>query len=439
MSLTTLTKARSQALPALVLLMSLAAPAFAQTQSTSAPPPTQASSATPAQAPAPPPVAPPSERTPTDQDYAAERAVAIDLHQKKELLKALPILEDLYSKNQNDTIVLEYLTTSLLARSATQTDPDAAKKDNLRAKAMIDRARALGDQSQLAENLSESMKGMDANSTLSFSDKADADAAMKAGEAAFAKNDYDEAIKNYKHATELEPSNYFATLFVGDAYFAKKDFAPAGEWYTKAQVLDPDRETAFRYHADMLTKQGDFAGARTLSLEAIVAAPYDPKTWRALVEWSKVAHATLQRVHIETGATSQPGADGKVAITMNPNQPADLMGVWMLYAGTRAAWPKEKFAKQFPNEKQYRHSLAEEVDALTTTAQFAESKRGSSALDKDPNVQLLLKLYRANMLEPYVLLNGADQGIAQDYVAYRAQNRQKLVDYLGTYVAPASK
>jgi hypothetical protein len=35
-----------------------------------------------------------------------------------------------------------------------------------------------------------------------------------------------------------------------------------------------------------------------------------------------------------------------------------------------------------------------------------------------------------------VLLNGADQSITQDYVAYRAQNRAKLIEYLGTFVAP---
>jgi hypothetical protein len=107
----------------------------------------------------------------------------------------------------------------------------------------------------------------------------------------------------------------------------------------------------------------------------------------------------------------------------------------MIYSGARIRWQKEEFAKNFPNEKQYRHTLAEEVDALSTAAVLAEGSH-SSAIAKDPNVQLLLKLYHAKMLEPYVLLNGADQGIAQDYAGYRAQNRAKLVEYLGEFVAP---
>jgi tetratricopeptide (TPR) repeat protein len=417
-------------------------PAFAQTQPTppqasapaaNSPPPAQAS----AQVPPAPPVAPASERYTTNEDYATERLAAVKLHQMKEMLKALPLLEDLYAKNQHDVLVLEYLTTALLARSATQTDPSLATKDTVRAKAMIDRARALGDQSQLAENLSESLKNVTEKSTLSFSSKADVEAAMKAGEAAFAKNDFDEAIKDYKHAVELDPSNYFATLFVGDAYFSKKDFVPAGEWYTKAQVLDPDIETAFRYHADMLAKQGDYAGARKLCFEAIVASPYESKTWRQLVEWGKLAHVTPQRVHIETGGSVTP-TDKGANITLDASQPVDVSAVWFAYNGTRALW-RDKFKQAYPNETQYRHSLAEEVDALTTAATVAEQtagRKGSQAIAKDPNIQLLLKIYHAKLLEPYVLLNGADQGIAQDYVAYRAANRPKLIEYLGTFVAP---
>jgi hypothetical protein len=41
------------------------------------------------------------------------------------------------------------------------------------------------------------------------------------------------------------------------------------------------------------------------------------------------------------------------------------------------------------------------------------------------------------MLEPYVLLNGADKGIAQDYDDYRAQHRDRLEEYVGTFIVPA--
>ena len=401
------------------LFVGLTMPAFGQTQTTSAP----AATGTVPQT--------------GGQDYGTERASALEMRKNSEFLKSLPLFEDLYSKNSNDISVLEGLAEALLARSVTQTDATVANKDRIRARDIIEHARSLGDHSQLVENLSESLKNVDEKSTLSYSSRAEADAAMKAGEAAFAKNDFEEAIKNYKHAIELDPSNYFATLFVGDSYFALKQFPAAGEWYTKAEVLDPNQDTAFRYHGDMLTKQGDFAGARNLLLQGIVASPYDPKTWRALVAWAKPAGVTLQRVHIEAGSSVTP-TDKGANITFDPSQPAETGAVWFAYAGSRALW-KDRFKQTYPQEAQYRHSLAEEVDALTTAAKVAEEtggKKGNKALDNDPNVQLLLKLYHADMLAPYVLLNGADQGISEDYAAYRSQNRAKLIQYLGEFVAP---
>lgn len=111
------------------------------------------------------------------------------------------------------------------------------------------------------------------------------------------------------------------------------------------------------------------------------------------------------------------------------------MALWILYSGTRIGWRKEEFKKHFPQETQYRHSLAEEADALSITAQF-QLKPGASLDSIDPDLAQLRRLYDAKMIEPYVLLNAADQGIAQDYAAYRAQNRSRLEAYLSEFVVP---
>lgn len=41
------------------------------------------------------------------------------------------------------------------------------------------------------------------------------------------------------------------------------------------------------------------------------------------------------------------------------------------------------------------------------------------------------------MIEPYVLLNAADEDIAQDYPRYREKNREKLEKYLSEFVVPS--
>jgi hypothetical protein len=50
---------------------------------------------------------------------------------------------------------------------------------------------------------------------------------------------------------------------------------------------------------------------------------------------------------------------------------------------------------------------------------------------------LLLKLYEAKMIEPYVLLSAPDRDIAlNDYVPYREQHRDLLETYLSQFVVP---
>jgi tetratricopeptide (TPR) repeat protein len=375
-------------------------------------------------------------------NVADQRAKALALVKQHQYLEALPLLEDLFQKNQTDTGVLEALAESLLAHAATLSDQEAAGEDRVRAKQLIDSAIQLGDESQLAQNLADTMRNMAATGEMKFADQADVDAAMKAGEAAFAKNDFDEAIKNYSHALELDPKLYTAALFVGDSYFAAKKFPQAGEWYRRAAQIDPNRETAYRYHADMLVKQGDFAGARILSIEAVVAEPYNAKTWRALIAWANASRVQLQRMHIETGGGANAAGDGKITIAIQPNQPTGVSAVWLAYSMQRALWQGDKFKKELPKETQYRHSLAEQAASLTSAAKVAEELKGkqdSKAIAADPNIQLMLRLYHAQMIEPDVLMNSADQGIAQDYPAYREKNRAKLIEYLADFVAPETE
>ncbi len=139
---------------------------------------------------------------------------------------------------------------------------------------------------------------------------------------------------------------------------------------------------------------------------------------------------------------SQTG-EKNITITMDPKASDETSTLWLSYGMAKALWHGDKFKKHFPAEKQYRHSLAEEAEALTTAAtvwtegnESDKKKKKATSVPKDPNLILLLKLYQAKMIEPYVLLNAADEGIAQDYPGYREKNRDKLEQYLSEFVVP---
>ena len=52
------------------------------------------------------------------------------------------------------------------------------------------------------------------------------------------------------------------------------------------------------------------------------------------------------------------------------------------------------------------------------------------------DLEFLVSLQKAGLLEPYVLINAADAGIAKDYDEYRKNHRDLLVRYLSEVVLP---
>ena len=372
-------------------------------------------------------------------DYAVKRREAIELWNQHKELEALPVFEDLAAQNPKDAQVLLGLATALVSKAATIEDEAASAKVRIRARGLLLQAKELGLKNALLENLLELLPP---DGIVHYSEKP-ADQAMRAAEAAFGRRDFDEAVRQYSKVLEYEPKNYSAVLYVGDSYFAEGNFDKAGEWYERATKLEPNRETAWRYWSDMLAKQGDLVKARELAIQAIIADPYNQIPWRGLQQWATYAKVQLTPVVIHPKA-SVSAKGNNVTINVDPSQFSgdnSNGAAWIAYGGVRALWPREKFSKQFPNEKDYRHSLAEESDALTTAAKvWSELAESNQKKDKtaapDEDIGSLLKLYRASMIEPYVLLNAADKGIAQDYEGYREKNRDKLAKYLSEFIVP---
>jgi hypothetical protein len=96
-------------------------------------------------------------------------------------------------------------------------------------------------------------------------------------------------------------------------------------------------------------------------------------------------------------------------------------------------WREDKFAKAFPAEKQYRHSLAEETAALESVLVVLQQLKVENAR-MEPGLRELWQLNRDGMIEPFILLNAVDSGIARDYAVYRAAHRSMLHDYIERHV-----
>jgi hypothetical protein len=174
---------------------------------------------------------------------------------------------------------------------------------------------------------------------------------------------------------------------------------------------------------------------RAIDTLKFITEPYNRFARAGLVQWAQVTKTTIGHpaIEIPTDVTFDEKGDAKINLDASAllGGKNDGSFAWISYGTTRSTWRKELFAKKYPNEGAYRHSLAEEAEALRSVISLATA---------DQKVKLstpIAKLKRLNdegLLEAYILLARPDQGIAQDHPAYLKENREKLRRYMVQYV-----
>lgn len=345
-----------------------------------------------------------------------ERQRALTLFAQGKRLEALPLLEQIEQKAPQDGEVLVALAASLVEHAATLSDPGAVVSERARAKQLLQKAFELGNTSPLQENLRQLLGELPADGVIRFSANPAVQQAMNAGEAAFARHEFDTALREYEQALKLEPGNYYAALFTGNTFDRKGDAHKAAEWYERATALNPDAETAYRYYADMLAAHADMVKARAMLIQAAVAEPYNKIVWREIRAWALINHTAFNIVYLPIPQPSKTAA-GAIA------------SAWKAYYSVKARWA---------SEVSYRHSLAEESEALRAAAAILKTteEKDAQAVSADPIAPLLLRLYEAGLIDAYVLFSLGDDDIAKDYTAYRAKHRTQLENYLDRFVLP---
>ena len=377
------------------------------------------------QPPSPPAAAP---------DKKPDRKQAIDLFNSGKFVDAMPLFEKLAADYDQDITIKEDWAFSIMAYATTLPDANLRKKARVRARSIALQARKLGDNSPMVQLL---LQIPEDGSEPTFSDRQEVDDAMKAAEADFSRGEFDKARDGYLHVLLLEPKNYEATLFIGDVYFKQHANGNACSWFGRAAQIDANREPAFRYWGDAMLAMGNIPGARDKYMNAFIAEPYKPLSSAGLIQWARQAKVTLNWIRIQDKA-KVVATDNGPRLTLDTSLHAEdpMFKPWIAYAEARLQWQKEKFKQQFPDEKKYRHSLAEEVEALHLMAVALSQSEVASTLEAP--FAALLKIDQAGLLEPFALLNRADTEIVLDYAPYRAAHRDTLYRYLDDFVVPKS-
>jgi tetratricopeptide (TPR) repeat protein len=370
-------------------------------------------------------------------NYEAEKKRALKLLENSKPTEALPILERLTQTNPEDGQAMFYFGFAILAQAQSLTDPNARKQSRIRARAAMLKARESGYKSPLMDSILDSVPA-DGGEEQKYSTNAEADRAMREGEAAFVKGNFDAALLAYQRALTHDPKLYEAALFAGDMYFKKGQAFKAAEWYERAVQIAPDRETAYRYSASPLMKAGKLDEARSRYIEAVVAEPFNRLAWAGIARWAEEASVKLAHPQIEVPTNVTTQKDAGTTLEVDPNMllgKDDGTAAWLVYGLTRMSWAREKFAREFPGEKGYRHTLREEAEALRAVVESVKAQTKDNKIKTlDPSLARLVKLHDEGLLEAYILFARVDEGISQDYFEYRKTNRDKLRRYLSEYV-----
>jgi tetratricopeptide (TPR) repeat protein len=365
-----------------------------------------------------------------------EAAKANALYKEGKRPEALPLYEDLAKAHPNEQLYAERLADCLGAKAVQLSDPAEIKAVLTRQRDAAKHAVELGDTTEYVRI----MANLDPNQPLYAGINSPGKALLAEAEKAYTAGDFPTAMARYTAAAEADPTLYQAPLYAGDTAYIQNDLKTAARWFARAIAIDPNRETAYRYWGDAILKLGnDPAAAREKFIDAVVAEPYSKMAWQGIRQWAQVEKAVILAPKIDRPAA--PVMDAKkpnnISITVDAEATDDKKhpgsSAWMMYSLVRAGYRVDVFKKEFPNEKEYRHSLKEEDAALSGVAEGIKNQEVKKS-DLDESLRNLVELNDAGMLDCWILISAADNGIAQDYAAYRNQHRQLLHDYLDRFV-----
>ena len=351
----------------------------------------------------------------------------ITLFKAERFAEAAPHLE-IAVKGMSDNAELRFMYGwSLVASSKQTNDPEEGKKLSAAALVQLQEAKRLGMKEPMLDSLIQLLGGPAAGPSAPPRILTEAEKALEQAEVHFTRSEYDQAIVLYEKALKLDPKLYDAALHAGNAYLAKGDLPNAEKLYQNAITIDPNRETAYRYSATPLMKQKKFNEARDRYIEAYITEPFGGMSIRGINQWADATETNLG--HPKVSIPKFEMKDGKPTVNMDQTILTEGSKAWLAYSISRAAWRNEKFAKAYPQEKAYRHSLQEEAESIRATLKSAKDQKL-----QHPDFVILQKLDDEGLLESFILLALTDDGIAEDHPTYLKANRPKLRQYVLNYV-----
>jgi len=252
------------------------------------------------------------------------------------------------------------------------------------------------------------------------------------GEILYQSGQYDQARAKYEAAAKADPQFSPAWVYAGDCFFSQKNWPEAEARFRKAAEVEPLNGQAWRFLSDALAWQGNFSGAEEVLIKGIAAQPSQRPSWNKLASLRAKAGAPLTSLKLQPKATSVfDSATGKYTVSVNPDaadkDSADL-AVWMSLALTDVSYRNDQRLG-----KTTQSPFAADLVAWTLAMKVADQSAGNGAQLKDPGLQAMQMLYKADQLEAALLLLRYKESYRPELEAWKKEHPHGVRTFVATY------
>lgn len=252
------------------------------------------------------------------------------------------------------------------------------------------------------------------------------------GEILYQSGQYDQARAKYEAAAKADPQYSPAWVYAGDCYFSQKNWPEAEARFRKATEVEPLNGQAWRFLSDALAWQGNLSGAEDVLIKGIAAQPSQRPSWNKLANLRAKAGVPLTSLKLEPKATSVfDNGTGKYTLNVNPDTTdkgsADL-AVWMSLALTDASYRNDQRLGKSTESR-----FAADLAAWVVAMKVADGAAEKGAQLKEPGLQAMQMLYKADQLEAALLLLRYKESYRPELEAWKKEHPHGVRTFVATY------
>ncbi|HYB99417.1 MAG TPA: tetratricopeptide repeat protein [Candidatus Limnocylindrales bacterium] len=249
----------------------------------------------------------------------------------------------------------------------------------------------------------------------------EARASFHEGEDLFAQGRFDDAIPHYEAASALCPGNAVIRTAYADVHYRKGDFEKAREGFHAALALDPWNRAAHRYLSDTEDRLGNRHAAYEEAVLAVVSDPTYELGWYTL-RLRMGGGDDMDRSHFFRPADVN-GADS--SLMMDPTALGDYGDVWMTYALAKLSAPPPHDSSMHARELYGVRAALSQCKATVRADAPGENRSSPGSVWRR-----LQRAEDAGFLEEAVFVHLMSPWLRDDYVAFRAARRARLIEYV---------